>query len=282
MTTVSSQSDYAIKRRELRGRQNRTKTLAWILGLAGGGLAVFLTLTMGLAQPGDLGTAIGGITGSFWALTGLVIVYLAFLGQQVELSYQQQELEEQRKQLSAQTHQFRRQQDESTFFHMLGRLDGTVHRLRHDNDVGRAVFGPFWRTFREAYNKDTKERGRPESERIRAIADKYLRQYQVHFGPYLQLLYLLLRFLDSSEALRPADRDLYAAIIAGQFSREEASIVAYLVLAPATESQLKQLLEQWGILRCFPDLNFLHGVHKGLFDPKVFVSPGECSTPVDA
>ncbi|MEM6684444.1 MAG: hypothetical protein AAF617_01515, partial [Bacteroidota bacterium] len=48
----------------------------------------------------EVGDFIGGVSGSLWALAGLFFIYIAFLGQKIEIKYQQEELKLNREELS--------------------------------------------------------------------------------------------------------------------------------------------------------------------------------------
>jgi len=81
----------------------------------------------------EVGDFIGGVSGSLWALAGLFFIYIAFLGQKIEIKYQQkelalnrkelelnrQELEESRKVFKAQAEIMLDQKLDTTFFNLL-------------------------------------------------------------------------------------------------------------------------------------------------------------------
>ena len=69
--------------------------LGWSFVVLGAGFFIF-----GLYQHfytpdldlNELGSYLGGTVGSLWALAGLFFIYVAFLGQKVEMLYQREEL----------------------------------------------------------------------------------------------------------------------------------------------------------------------------------------------
>ncbi|WP_034040025.1 hypothetical protein [Wocania ichthyoenteri] len=74
----------------------------------------------------EVGDFIGGVTGSLWALAGLFFIYIAFLGQKVEIKYQQEdltltreELKETKEVFKQQTQVMISQQLDNTFFNLL-------------------------------------------------------------------------------------------------------------------------------------------------------------------
>lgn len=119
------------------GRFRRVALLLVLAGIAGFWLLMHYR---GIpTKPQDIASSFAGVAGSFWALAGLVLVYVAFLGQQIELQYnaqaiadQQEEIRLNRGELAGQREQLeqqaavmreqvdavRRQTYESTFFEL--------------------------------------------------------------------------------------------------------------------------------------------------------------------
>ncbi len=76
--------------------------------------------------PNEVGDYIGGVTGSLWALAGVLLIYVAFLAQrkqillqQVELSATRLEVHGQRMEMKRQNAHLKRQRFENTFFQLL-------------------------------------------------------------------------------------------------------------------------------------------------------------------
>ena len=74
----------------------------------------------------EIGDFVGGIGGSLWALSGLFFIYIAFLGQRIEIKYQQQDLKLTRDELKDTKEVFKhqsqimsKQQLDNTFFNLL-------------------------------------------------------------------------------------------------------------------------------------------------------------------
>lgn len=74
----------------------------------------------------EVGDFIGGVAGSLWALSGLFFIYVAFLGQKVEIKYQQEDLTLTREELQETKEVFKKQtlimsnqQLDNTFFNLL-------------------------------------------------------------------------------------------------------------------------------------------------------------------
>lgn len=91
-------------------------------------------------QEADLGSFIGGVSGTLTALAGVFFVYVAFLGQRISIIQQQIELQETQKEIKGQTRQlelqnkqFQIQSYETTFFNLLTHFknSGPLDRLSH-------------------------------------------------------------------------------------------------------------------------------------------------------
>lgn len=67
----------------------------------------------------ELGDYIGGVSGALWSLAGLLFIYMAFLGQQIEIHYQREELVETRNVFTKQSEIMVNQQNDNTFFNLL-------------------------------------------------------------------------------------------------------------------------------------------------------------------
>jgi hypothetical protein len=59
----------------------------------------------------DLATSISGTTGVLWSAAGVILVYVVYLGQKIEIIQQRIELEENRKQLQSQAESMKRQNE---------------------------------------------------------------------------------------------------------------------------------------------------------------------------
>lgn len=106
-------------------------------------ILLFCTNNGAAIRPNEIGDLIAGTAGPFWALSGVVLVYLAFVGQRVQLVYQQaelratrEEISQQSKELSAQRQQLenqyleaRRQTYENSFYQMLKLSNDIVSQL---------------------------------------------------------------------------------------------------------------------------------------------------------
>jgi hypothetical protein len=93
----------------------------------------------------ELGDFLGGVVGPLFSLAGLIIIYVAFLGQKQQLLLQQQELKAtreelagQRKQLELQNRQTKKRNYENTFFRVITLQNEIVDGLHLKDRYGVA------------------------------------------------------------------------------------------------------------------------------------------------
>ncbi len=117
------------------------KGTAWVLvaiGFIAGiwGLWQFysLTKTSTLNDWGNLGSYFQGAVGSVWALAGLMFIYVAFLGQRLQMAKQDEELEAQQRNFELQQKSILLQQFESGFFQLLNLFNEVANKM-HDTHI---------------------------------------------------------------------------------------------------------------------------------------------------
>src|SRR5690554_2498854 len=85
---------------------------------------------------GQFGDFIGGIVGSIWALSGVILFYVALSLQRKEFQLQRQELRETRNIFEQQATQMKTHQKESTFFNLLNHHNQTVLNITEKESAG--------------------------------------------------------------------------------------------------------------------------------------------------
>lgn len=131
------------------------KKIAWIL-VVGGILLMFLGVYKWVFSDKDfneVGDYIGGVSGSLWALAGLFFIYIAFLGQKIEIKNQQKELALNRKELELSREElkesrivFKAQADimldqklDATFFNLLDNHRKVVDSFKAKERVNQTI-----------------------------------------------------------------------------------------------------------------------------------------------
>lgn len=176
-------------------------------------------------QWNEVGDFLGGTMVGIWSLAGLILIYVAFLGQKQQMIYQQQELKLnrddlelnrqeiqqtnttlklQRKEMAQQNETAKRQQFESLFFNMID----THLKIVDDLDTTFSVYDDFI-----GNNKDYNSIGRdvfmnafvlyirPEKDGKDRI-DAYQRLYgekSAEFGHYYRFLYRIISRIDEQQ-----------------------------------------------------------------------------------
>ena len=226
-----------------------------------------------------------GITGTFWALAGLVLVYVAFLGQQVELQFNaqaiadqqsemeltRQELAGQREHMGAQVEALTRQANESTFFRqceiVLATIEAAVvtgEKGPHDQRVtyekrGRLALRQFYKTVvsrihaaeRAAVQDDPdvdRVEGAPQRGRLdrSAIAAAYATAFEWHRDMTEPILDSIASALEIIDSFDTPDP--YAQILAGILPVTTKKILYYHVHTGTASGRFASLASGSGIL----------------------------------
>jgi hypothetical protein len=125
-------------------------------------------------QEADLGSFIGGVSGTLTALAGVFFVYVAFLGQrisiiqqQIELQDNRKELRETRKEIKGQKEQLKLQNKnlaiqsfENGFFELLRNLKSSIE----NSQISPHSFIHRINQFKTEYNKEFEQFGSTKSE----------------------------------------------------------------------------------------------------------------------
>ena len=141
-----------------RRRLVRAAVYAGLAGFALFVLGLYFAHTSRIGSPSELGDYVAGTAGAAWALAGVLLVYLAFVGQRVQLVYQQAELRAARAEFRQQTSALKGQQREMNrqvmesqrqtfdagFFQMMGLYTsvlGQIGVLSLSRSSGSDVYG---------------------------------------------------------------------------------------------------------------------------------------------
>jgi hypothetical protein len=220
------------------GKIIRATRLAWICVAVGFVFLVygFVHLPPTADNLDALGSYLQGAVGSFWALAGLILIYVAFLGQKLQLHYQQEELEAtreelrgQKQQLEAQNMTFKRQNFETTFFHLL-HLHGSLvtsfemehsawspslgsHKTR--TATARNCFAKWHDSLKQGYqrHKTAKMKANEAISEPVLIAMGYNELYSRHeaeLGHYFRNLYQIIKFVKTSDV---PDKKTYTSVL---------------------------------------------------------------------
>lgn len=146
-----------------------------VVGLSAALSGIWMLHSEALDSPSALGDYVAGTAGPLWALAGVLLVYLAFVGQRVQLVYQQAELratrlefgqqtdalEGQQTEMERQVMESKRQTFDNAFFQMLQLYNDILAetgveghgRNSAEMDRGRDAFAEFVSRHRNRYAK---------------------------------------------------------------------------------------------------------------------------------
>ena len=241
----------------------------------------------------DMGTFLAGTLGPFWALAGVAIIYVAFLGQQLQLLYQQEELKEnreelksareeveaQKKEMQEQNETLRLQRFESMFFELLKFHGEIVNSLEIPDvkilygpgasDNGRDCFRIMYDELKVKFDSILPLAG--ASEAIRQSYTAFYQTRQAIVGHYFRHLYKITKFIDDS-LLIPEDIELedekksdYADLMRAQLSTYEQLLLWYNCL-DTIGKKFKPLVEKYNLVKNVPKAKLLHPDHRILYD----------------
>lgn len=228
------------------------------------------------ASPEDLsrlGGFLSGAVTALWSLAGLLLIYVAFLGQRrqilhqeeelslnrIELQHTREELRGQKEQLEQQTVTSRQQRFENTFFQRLNVLNAIIGSFRLQgvtvqvgpkvivqNASGREVF--------RAIAEELQAREDLESPSVDASPSpsnawkELCQRHEPLLSQYYRTLTHVIGFVHRSGQPEAERRDHVNAIRA-QLSRYELELLLRVCVNEPDAGELRALVEEYGLLR---------------------------------
>lgn len=232
--------------------------VSWILIIAGVLFIVFVTIyyffDSKIAELNLIGDFLGGSVASLWALAGVFFIYVAFLGQKLQLIQQQddinlsrkelkltrKELKYQRKQMEEQTAIYRKQIFENTFFNQLKIHHEIVNNVDFGSGDSRRsgtdCFKKFYERFASYYKQSREESDMTKlSEAMRNLMNDHGQDLNHYFNNLIQIIDLPIRLLKTKE-----DVFFYIKIVKAQLSSYECLLFYYKAYV---NDELKKLLK---------------------------------------
>ena len=157
-----------------------------------------------------LGSFLQGATGSVWALASVLFIYVAFLGQRVQMLLQQEQLDltkadvvEQERRVEEQAKLSRKQLFESSFFQLLaahGRIVDSISIGRPPNQLsGRDCFTRWYADFKiKLFVEALQETKGDATAAINPAFDKLYAMWRTDLGHYFRSLYNLIKFVKAA------------------------------------------------------------------------------------
>jgi hypothetical protein len=248
---------------------------------------------------GQFGDYVGGVLNPLFALLAFTALLYTIYLQKRELGLSRVELRRSSNALEMQADKQRRQQFESTFFHLLELHNEIVREMRIvDPDAanvgkrGRVCFESHLELFQDCYGQIEREIENADAERI--IDEAYRRAFkgikrrkeeggtitgfQHHIGHYFRNLFTIVSFIDSTKSVDPKAMDdpkQFTNIVRAQLSSYELALLFYNCLAAWGREKFKPLVEKYALLENMDSSLLREARHKQLYEPSAFGSPEE-------
>lgn len=243
---------------EIEGRIARYKNYAKATGVAGAGVFAFGVFWFDTSYAGlsALGDFLGGPLVALWSLAGLMLVYIAFLGQRLQILQQERELRQntaqlagQREQLENQNVTLRRQAFENTFFQMLRLHHEIVGTMSYTSPSG----GPPYNgrvVLAQILNKLNNTipgvlAGMRAAEGVDVGWERVYEEFQLYLSHYFRNLYHLVKLVDDSDV---DDKRRYTSLIRAQLSATEHLLLFYNGVSRYGRDRFKPLIEEYALL----------------------------------
>lgn len=196
----------------------------------------------------DIGTISGGLVSSLFSLSGLLLVYIAFLGQREQLLYQQidmlvnkeelkltrDELANQQREMKQQNDTLKIQQFENTFFNLLSNYQKNIS-LFYVNE-SKNIFKTFFKRFENSIPENNSYTFEILQETLKNV--KYTLENTFDYT-FLYQLKSIIQILNNSNVI---STDYYVEILMGQLSQYEKSCIYIIVKYDVTlENDVKSV-----------------------------------------
>ena len=224
----------------------------------------------------EVGDFVSGTVGSLWALAGLFFIYVAFLGQKVEMLYQREELgltreelsatrEElkgQREQMAIQNENLRKQNFENTFFQLVHLHNEIISGITSGDKQGRECFKIFYEHINGGYNREKAK----NDFSFKKFFWQYYRGFESRLNHYFENLYRIFEFLDVSTI---RDKELYINLALAQISSFELLLLFYYCKFYEKE-EFVRLIEKYQLFKNLIPAELFSGEHSTMYESKAY------------
>lgn len=222
-----------------------------------------------------LGDYVGGVVTSIWSLAGLIIIYVAFLGQkqqilqqQKEMLYNRIEISMTREEMVQQNETLSRQRFENTFFQMLSLHHQIVDSIEyiHPNRT-RTGRDAFKFIYEQIFNEMKDKR----KEDFNITLETYLKHYkrsQHLLGHYFRNLYHIIKLVKYSDI---EDKYRYTSLVRAQLSSHELLMIFYNCLTTNGIEKFKPLIEEFRLLKNMPIEELVYPLDKDQYKNSAYI-----------
>ncbi len=263
---------------KLNDKIERYTTYTWVFVWLGVVIAITSSIYFYCISKGDdfelnvLGDFLGGSVASLWALAGLFLIYVAFLGQkqqllnqQLELLYSRLEVKNTRLELSGQKEELNKQNEtlqqqkfENTFFQLITLFHSIVDSLDIRNytgeitSSGRDCFEIFYNELKEKVdyiNSSKRVEKYLDETPVNNVIEAYDEIYQKHksdLSHYFRTIYHIFKFVENSNI---SNKKQYSSITRAQLSSYEQILLFYNCLHTNGVKKFKPLIEKYAVFK---------------------------------
>lgn len=249
------------------------KLLAWV----GFGAAIVTVVAYGLKFSGPLssetdtwgqfGDYVGGLLNPTFSFLAFVALLATLILQVRQLALSARESRESAKSFNEQISHLQKQTFEGTFFQTLRLHNDIVNGMEIPSMKlkGRACFLSI---MEDLHHGSGLLRGD-----IHDIADfeeayqEFYQEHQATLGHYFRLLYNLIKLVKNSAV---PDKRFYTNLIRAQLSSAELELLFYNCLSGLGHEKFKPLVEEFALLKTFPDDNYPPEFLIRLYSPEAF------------
>lgn len=254
----------SISKEQLKAK--RYTILAFSFIIIGAGAFIYWFISGNNNDLDKFGDYVGGVVTSIWSLAGLIIIYVAFLGQkqqilqqQKEMLYNRFEISMTREEMVQQNETLSRQRFENTFFQMLSLHHQIVDSIEyiHPNRTrtGRDAFKFIYEQFHSEMQSKRKDD-------FNITLETYLKHYkrsQHLLGHYFRNLYHIIKLVKYSDI---EEKSRYTSLVRAQLSSHELLMLFYNCLTINGLEKFKPLVEEFRLFKNMPTEEIVYPLDK--------------------
>ncbi len=231
-----------------------------------------------LAAAGDW---LGGTSAPLFSLAGFLMMYGAYKMQQEDLRLTRKEMKQTRKEFKTQNETLKRQEFESTFFHLLELHHQIVNSIFFQSDDDNSYHGRhyFSWAFQKMNHSYKEKRGlyemypsmnnlSPKQIDVKCVQESLndnFQEIEVNIGHYFKNIFQTLRLLDKS-ILSAEEKMDFAKLLSAQLSNDELNLLLYYCIYNVEDKELRELAFRYGIFDTINPNTLLNEAHYIWFD----------------
>ena len=231
-----------------------------------------------LATAGDW---LAGTSAPFFSVAVSLLMYGAYRMQKKELRLTRDEMQQTRKEFETQNVTLKRQEFETTFFHLLELHHQIVESILYQSSSkiqyqGRQYISfAYWRLHQIYGERKSSYQLFPstnslspkqfETECLQTIFPKVFPEIEKYVGHYFKNIFQILRLLDKS-ILSAEDKMDFAKLLAAQLSNDELHLLFYRCIY-SNENEFRDLVCRYGIFDTMEKDTLLNKEHFHLLNP---------------